>query len=218
MRFRPALIGILAALLWSAPAYAVFYGPPVPDLKEGELAVGVAVTDINRKIRVDGGGTDNVDNSRETLLGDYGLSNASMLRLELSTVDLDELRGNEVAVGYRRRVGAVGRMGKEHMPLHKGVFASLRSASLSEGGTDADFLQLDVGAGAQLIVNRTVSIYAGGVFSLLDGTIENRGFEGDSNVGLFGGAGFNLEENMRLGGELHMLMDSGFALFFRFVF
>jgi hypothetical protein len=218
VRFSSTLVLLAAGILWSATAQAVFYGSPVPDLKEGELAVGVAASDFSRKIRVDRAGTGSEDYSRETVLADYGLSGDGMLRVELSTVDLGALRGTELAAGYRRRFGTTSRVGDEGMPLHKGYFASVRTASLSEGGSDADFIQIDLGAGAALVVSEAVSLYAGGVFSRLDGTIANSDFEGDSSLGLFGGGQIALEEAMLVGGEIHLLMESGFALFFRFRF
>lgn len=213
-----AILFLFAALFLSLPCAAVWYGSPVPVLQEGELAVGVVVSDFNRKIRGSAGGKGGSDSSRETIFGDYALSPVSAARLELSTVDLGNFRGTEFALGYRRRVGESRTIGPDDLPVYKGVFGSVRTASLSRDGENADFIQIDLGAGLVVLFSEEVSVYGGGVLSLLDGTAAGRDFEGDSTIGLFGGGEFALDKEMRLGGELHLLMESGFALFFRYLF
>ncbi len=134
-----AVFALVAAMvLWSRPANATFYGPPVPDIKEGGFAVGAALSDISRDIRGSGGDVDSNDYSRETLFGDYGLSEKSWLRLELGTADFGRFRGTEIALGYRREIGEPSKFGENDLPLRKAVFASFRTAKLSAGDDAGD--------------------------------------------------------------------------------
>ena len=213
-----AVFAVVAAMVfWSKPANATLYGPPVPDIKEGAFAVGVALSDISRDIRGSGGEVGSNDYSRETLFGDYGFSEKSLLRLELGTADFGRFRGTEIAVGYHREVGEPSTVGENDLPLRKGVFVSLRTATLSVGGADADFFQIDLGAGGQLGLNDTFSIYFSGVFSRLEGSA-GADFEGDSSIGLIAGGLATLDPTIQLGGEVHLFFESGFALFGRFLF
>ncbi len=187
-------------------------------MKKGDYAVGVAVTDFKRDLRGNSGGPQSKDYSRETAYADYALSDGSALRGELSTVNLGDYRGTEFAIGYRRQVGEEQTLGEAELLLRKSFFGSIRSATLSDGGKDADFLQIDLGTGAVVILNDAWSVHFGGVLSLLDGTIAGKDFEGDSSIGIFGGGRFKLDDQMQFGAELHRLTESGLGLFFRYLF
>ncbi|MCH7478556.1 MAG: hypothetical protein IIA14_10715 [SAR324 cluster bacterium] len=223
-----AVFAVVAAMmLWSRPANATFYGSALPGMKEGAFAVGAALSDISRDFRSNTGIVSSDDYSRETLLGDYGLSEKSLLRLELGTADFGRFRGTEFALGYRREVGEPSKFGEKEFSLRKGVFVSFRTATLSAGVAEADFTQIDVGAGGQLEMNDILSIYMSGVFSRLEGSFSvilpslpslEVEFEGDSSIGLIGGFLADLDPTIQLGGELHFIFESGFALFGRFLF
>ncbi len=218
MKTKAALALCCTLLFWSLPCWAVWYGAPVPEMKKGGYAAGVAVTDFKRDLRGNSGGPRSNDYSRETFYGDYALSDGSALRGELSTVNLGDYRGTEFAVGYRRRFGKEQRIGEAELLLRKSFFGSVRSATLSDGGKDADFLQIDLGTGAVVLLNEAWSVHFGGVLSLLDGTADGRDFEGDSSIGLFVGGKFKLDGQMQFGAELHRLTESGLGQFFRYLF
>ena len=213
-----AVFAVVAAMvLWGRSADATFYGPPAPDIKEGGFAVGAALSDVSRDIRGSTGKVGSNDYSRETLFGDYGLSDKSLLRLELGTANFGQFRGTEIALGYHREIGEPSKIGENDLPLRKAFFVSFRTATLSAGVSETDFIQIDVGAGGQLEVNDTLSIYFSGVLSRLKGS-SGADFEGDSSIGLFAGLLANLDPTIQVGGELHFIFESGFALFGRFLF
>ena len=213
--WRRAILLTLVLTVWGLTAQAQVYGPPLSMLDKGELAVGVALADFNRKIRVSGK-TSSGDYSRETLFVDWGFQDTAALRFELSTVDLGSLRGQEFAASYRGRFGATSKVGD--YDLMKGFLAGVRTADISDAGVEADFIQIDVAAGGMVHLTEIFSVYFAGLFSKLDGTVAGTGFEGDSSVGIYGGIIFKLDESLVFGAELHTFVQSGFGLYTQFKF
>ncbi len=218
IQFLPWRLAILLTMVLTVcglTAQAQVYGPPLSMLEKGEMAVGVALGDFNRKIRVSGN-TSSGDYSRETLFVDWGFQENGALRFELSSVDLGNLRGQEFAASYRGRFGATGKVGD--YDLMKGFLAGVRTGDFSEAGVEADLIQIDVAAGGMLHISDIFSVYFAGLFSKLDGTINSIEFEGDSSVGIYGGVLFKLDESLHFGAELHTFVQSGFGLYTQFKF
>ncbi|MCZ6472329.1 MAG: hypothetical protein O6934_02725 [SAR324 cluster bacterium] len=220
-RWLLLLAGLLALFLPNQEVWAQQYGQPLPTVNKDQLAVGVALANFNRKIRISGFQLSS-DNTRETVFVDWGYQENAMFRGEFSTVDLGSSRGSEFAFSYRRSFGEPTEVGDGDMKIKKGFLAGIRKGEVSDQGIEADFLQIDLAAGGVIDIDENKYVYFAAIFSKLDGTITVAGtdfdFEGDSSLGIYGGGTFKLDKSLLIGAEMHFLFGSGFGLFGRLTF
>ena len=217
------LAALLAALctLGAAPVLAQVYANPLPYLKTAGLAGGLEYNSFGRKLKADGANTSSdATLTRTDVHVEYGMADDLGLDGYLGTANFHTsgggggISGTEFGVGARK---AMGRMGET---LDTAITAAVRSGSISNNDLSGSFTQLDVTYGAATKVDDNISAYAGVVLSKLDVTLKSDAlnaeakFEGDSLLGVYGGAEYAPKgKRYRAGVELHLVHESGFGFY-----
>lgn len=210
-------------LLISFQANAVLYKNPVTKTTVGQISAGVSFVSMSRDLTSDGLGTGTVD---QTLLAadiTYAISDQSEfeVRIGLDKAELDDASGSSDGI-------LLGALFRSNIPLNNtdlklGGFGSIQASSLSDDYSDTSVLVYEFGAGVSKTVDKGLDIYGGGVLSFLDGTIEpNFGysydFEASDNIGIFAGVEKTLQGQMKVGFELNLIHQTGFAAYIEMPF
>ena len=194
-------------LLWTGSAHAIYLGNPAPDFKSGDVAIGLALSDL-----------------RETLFLDWGISDAGTLQFLYGNADLSlGADGTEFGAGYRHKIGEGFDIADK--PVRLGVLAFLRIGEIEIlNNVELDYNLIHIGFGGAYTPLENLNIYAAAVYERTDfetvfpqplGTVSVT----DSDIGLLAGAEFWISQSILVGLELHPgLDDDDFVIFGEFRF
>ncbi len=206
-------------MLMSSQANAVLYKNPVTETMEGQKSIGVSFVKMSRDLTSDAiNGTIGAD---QTLLAadlSYGINDGSEIEFRIGLDDSELDGAAESSDGIL--LGAVFRSNIQlsNTDLKLGGFASLQSSSLSDEFSSTDVFVYEFGAGASKAIDKGLNLYGGGVLSFLDGTLSpDHGsaidFEAADNFGAFVGLEKSLQNKMKIGVELNVIHQTGFAAY-----
>lgn len=210
------LAGLLA--LAATPAMARVYGNPVSPVKDGEFAVGLSLAGIDRSFEIEGTDTDVFDIDRITARAVLGLSDETALEFFAGTLDIDSLTGTEFGAGYRLNTGPLME------GIESGFMISLLLGTVSDDAQDGNFTQIDAAFGGAYPVGDTGSAaYVNAVVSKVRGTLDAGGttvdVEDETFLGVAGGFEFATPNgSLHAGGEIHLIFETGFAVYFLLAF
>ncbi|MCZ6748333.1 MAG: hypothetical protein O7D96_03495 [SAR324 cluster bacterium] len=192
--FALAAIGlavVLAAALTAvmpAELRAAVFGNPVPNIAEGEQAVGVSFTD-----------------DRLTGFYDRGVSPQGVAQLLVGLVQVGRADGVEIGVGYRHRLDEPIELKDEVFRF--GILGFARYGEAEEGNVEISYLQLDIGLGGVWSPVEKVFVFGGPIFRRVSAKVSNQGRGGggetDTDLGLYAGGEYWMSPTMVIGGELH---------------
>lgn len=182
-----AIIAIGIGLLGLGSAHATTYGNPAPDIKKGDLAPGIALSD-----------------DREELFLDWGLSDAGTLRLILAAVDLGGDDGTEFGIGYRHKSSKRAKVGDAELRLGGLVMYRVGEADNTAG---VEYSQLDLGFGGATSLADNLDVFGIAIYRRIEFDTA-RNSVSDSDVGVVVGAEFKLGEGFLVGGEFHFALDN----------
>jgi hypothetical protein len=158
-----ATCAAMALLLWALPAAAVQLGNPAPELKKGEIGLGLGISD-----------------HRTTALFDWGIMEQGVLRALAGTVDAGfKNNGTELGVGFRYTVLPKLDLGK--LPARLGMLAQFQVATVDNSGLRYKTNIIDLGFGGSLTPVERLNAYGALVY-------ERAQF--DQNVPFFGKVAF----------------------------
>ncbi len=212
----------VASLFISDSAWAVVYKNFAHGFSQGEFFVGLSVEAMSRDFEDEAGGEAELDIDRNTLNVGIGVGQSGLIGLHAGAVDIgsddpnvNQSDGGEFGVSYTHNLDP-----NSEGPVQLGFQLSLRTGTVDEEFTETDFTQVDLGFGGALKLNEQLSFYFGGVFSSVDATIELTvqpfsafDIEASDNIGGFGGIEFRASEQFLLGAEIHLLHESGIAIY-----
>ena len=182
-----ALAAALTALL-PAQLHAAIFGNPVPNVAEGEQAVGVSFTD-----------------DRLTGFYDRGVSPQGVAQLLVGLVEVGRADGVEIGAGYRHRLDEPIELKDEVFRF--GFLGFARYGEAEEGGAEISYLQLDIGLGGVWSPVEKVFVFGGPVFRRVSVEVDTPGQGGgretDSDLGLYAGGEYWMSPTIVVGGELH---------------
>ncbi|MEE8555961.1 MAG: hypothetical protein V3T00_08860 [bacterium] len=167
---------------------AAVFGNPVPNIAEGEQAVGVSFTD-----------------DRLTGFYDRGVSPQGVAQLLVGLVEVGQADGVEIGAGYRHRLDEPVELKDEVFRF--GILAFARYGEAEEGDVEISYLQLDIGLGGVWSPVEKVFVFGGPVFRRVSVEVDTPGKGGgretDSDLGLYAGGEYWMSPTMVIGGELH---------------
>ena len=213
---------LFVLILISSQANAVLYKNPVTNMSDNQKSIGVFLFQGSRDVTSDAiwGGME----ADQTLIAaslTIGLDNKSAIELRLG-LDDSELDGSQGSDGIL--LGAIYRFnfpstGKD---LKMGAFASAQTSTLSNDNDDTDVNVYEFGLGMSKKIGENMDIYAGGVLSMLEGTIYTAGpaydFESSDDIGFFVGMENQLQDNMKFGLEFNIMHQTSFAAYIEMPF
>lgn len=213
-------------LLFTAQANAVLYKNPVTGTNEAQKSFGISFAQMSRDVSSDAV-TGTYEGNQTLIVADVtiGITNGSAieLRLGLDNSELDMPSSGDGSDGIL--LGAIFRsnIGMSSKEIKMGGFASLQSSTLSNDTSDTDILVIDFGLGVSKSLENNINLYGGGVLSILDGTVYAANgnaydFESNNNIGVFGGLEKSLQNNVKIGVELNLVHQTGFAAYFEMPF
>ena len=186
-----ALSMVLAAALTAvmpAELRAAVFGNPVPNIAEGEQAVGVSFTD-----------------DRLTGFYDRGVSPQGVVQLLVGLVQVGRADGVEIGAGYRHRLDEPIELKDEEFRF--GILGFARYGDAEEGNVEISYLQLDIGLGGVWSPVEKVFVFGGPIFRRVSAKVSNQGQGGggetDTDLGLYAGGEYWMSPTMVIGGELH---------------
>ncbi len=192
--FALAAIGPIVALsvaltaVLPAQLRAAVFGNPVPNIAEGEQAVGVSFTD-----------------DRLTGFYDRGVSPQGVAQLLVGLVEVGRADGVEIGAGYRHRLDEPIQLKDEVFRF--GLLAFARYGEAEEGDVEISYLQLDIGLGGVWSPVEKAFVFGGPVFRRVSVEVDTPGKGGgretDSDLGLYAGGEYWMSPTMVIGGELH---------------
>lgn len=231
-RLTSATLGAAAALaaallLAGTSVQARVQGNPFPQLERGAAAAGAEVSQFNRNMEFENEGasdTERTDFDRTTFRFAYGMERNLVLDgylgfVEFDADDVESLDGNELGVGGRYLLEDIG------PELDAGATAALMLGTASSSDADLSYSQVDVAFGVSGALNPTLRAYGGGVYSNFSGTLETDDpdtevdVSEDNAIGGFAGAELSPRDTgLSIGGELHLLHQTGFGFYALFRF
>ncbi len=192
--FALAAIGPIVALsvaltaVLPAQLRAAVFGNPVPNIAEGEQAVGVSFTD-----------------DRLTGFYDKGVSPQGVAQLLVALVEVGQADGVEIGVGYRHRLDEPIELKDEVFRF--GILGFARYGQAEEGDVEISYLQLDIGLGGVWSPAEKVFVFGGPVFRRVSVEVDTPGKGGgretDSDLGLYAGGEYWMSPTIVVGAELH---------------
>ena len=212
---------IAAALLaWGGLALAQVQGNPVPELKPGQLGLGLGLEQFNRELRVEDGGSDDLDFRRMTFQVNYGAGEGAMMQGFVTLVRAepdkgDSYDGQEFGVGYRQNVDVKIPVGEDG--IQTAVLGAVRYGDLGDGDT-FNYIQLDLSYGGAFAATKQFDIYGGLLFSEIWGEIGSKSVNSEHNLGLFAGVEFTMAQSLLISAELHALHELGFGVLIQYNF
>lgn len=203
--FVLAVLALFALGVGAGPAQAMYIGSPTPALKKGDMAAGASLSSY-----------------RNTVFGDYGVTNAGTLEVQLSQVDFgDGVTGTEVGASYRQKLPQTFKLGDYR--VHLGAMGSYHVGHESVLGYSLSSSVLHVGVGGSITPVKNVELYATAIYEHLTaeavvpffGTVS----ASQTNLGLNLGASYALSPPFIVGAELHPgLNDDGLAVYAQYRF
>ena len=209
----PGLI-VCGLTAWSALALAQTIGNPVPEIDDGQLALGLSLESFARDLSFENGGSDSVEYSRMGFRADYGLSKNRALQIFFGQTTVDpgpggNWSGAELGAGYRQPVDITLPIAGKEAPT--AVFGDIRYGNLEDGAAFS-YLQYEFGYGGSYPARKDLDIYAAVLYSDVYGRISSKNVSAVDNLGFLGGVEFSAAKNLRLTGELHLLHEWGLGL------
>ncbi len=190
---RHVLAGLAGVvLLWTGSAHALYLGNPAPDFVSGDVAIGLALSDL-----------------RETLFLDWGISDAGTLQFLYGNADLTlGVEGTEFGAGYRHKIGEAFDIADK--PVRLGVLAFLRIGEVEIlNNVELDYTLIHIGVGGAYTPLENLNVYAAAVFERIDQEQEGgKGSLTDSDIGLLAGAEFWISPSFLAGLELHPALEN----------
>ncbi len=238
-----APLAIVAGLMLAGLPGAVSartFGNPVPAETPGQAVVGAELATMNRDFQVKVGGcvvlgfscsgsaTGNASWNNLTGLVAYALSNGGVVQGEVGTVSYgggkgsSSVNGTEFGATYRQRLGSQSEFSGK--PLLLGALGGVQLGS----GSDFSYTEFQAAGGASVTVSPLLRAYAALVFDHIDGNYSSGfavssfgngaslSFTSNSDLGLYGGADYKASPQLTLGGEVHLVIESGIALYLRY--
>jgi len=238
-----AMAGLLIA--FAQPLLAHTFGDPVPTVTPGELNGGADFTNMTRSFKftytvpctnvpffgcVGGGSISATGDASWDALGvsvGYGLSNGGMVQGELNSVTWGgtsggggSTSGTEIGVTYRQAIGDKSQL--SGYPLRFGVLGGYETGSAGS----LSYSEYQVAGGGSLAVAPETNVYAAAVYDNLDMSLSSSYLSSGSsfkvtsqnNIGVYGGAEYKSSRKLLLGAEYHLIFETGFALYARYVF
>jgi len=238
--YRGASVLAMALLLalMAQPASARFFGEPAADLKKNEKAGGLSYSSMAVPVKVtlssdffgipySFSGTGNLGVVIISPYFKYGISDTTTV-----VVDFGSVTGSVPASGTTASAssggtefGAMGKMtfsdtrmgGK---PAKIGALAAFHTG----GTTDVTWTEINLGAGVSVAVDNKLNVYGAGTFTSYTLTPKDipagvtYKIETSSPIGIYGGASYAVDNKISLGGEYHLLSETGFAIFGQYKF
>ena len=225
---RIALFVAAVVALSAVPVWAVNYRNPAHDTLPGAYWLGIHFEDQERTFDVEGAGDRDYDISVLGLDGAFGLFSGAVLNLSLGSVAIagesldNEMTGVEAGVQLRWNLDAQVPLdpgGNTFSQFRKGLFAGVRLGNAEDKNhVGLGYTQYDLGFGVGTPLIRQVQLYGGGVLSVLAGS----GFSDDGpdtsvdsrdNIGAFAGIEYRPQDNLTVGGELHLVHEWGIGFY-----
>lgn len=221
---------VLMAMPIALPAWGINYRSPGHFVEEGDQAIGVNYENYNRDFDIEG----EVDDADIEVLGaTYTLGiaqGAGALTfgaglLEVGVGDGSDADGIEGHVVYRHNLdaGMAVDASNAFRQFRKGFMLAARTGFAEDNdGNTVDFIQLDGGFGVTTPLTRELWAYGGGVVSIVSGEVyveaidTSYDLEQDDLVGAYGGIEFHATEDILIGGELHILHETGIGVYAEF--
>lgn len=169
-------------------AHATAFRNPVTSLRQGNLGAGFSISD-----------------HRQTIHGEYGISDAGTVELLVGNVDIYKSEDAlEFGLGYRHDLGPAFDI--DGKPVRLAPLARVQYGSGDVGAVTLDFVQVDVGFGGSLAVTPQANVFAGPLLRHV--SVEVAGFsDSDTDVGVLLGGEFWAVPQWVVGAELHVGLD-----------
>ena len=210
-RGRSALRKTTQVLFWvmllcTAPltgtALATVLGNPAPLFLRGDFGLGARASDY-----------------RETLFLDWGVTDDATLQFLRGRVSFPGRRGSEFGVGLRHKIGP--EFFADSAPTRLGVFGFYRVGSQDSDRHDVDFILVDWGFGASVMLGQHLILFSSAIFRYMDVNISFEEPDRNYESGTDSGAGFGAElwftTSFVIGLEIHTgLKDDKLAGYFEF--
>jgi len=228
MRIALSAAAVAAIMALSGfPAWGVNYRNPAHDAVPGAYWLGIHYEDQERTFAVEGTGDRNYDISVLGLDGGFGLFPGGVLNLSLGSVAIagesldNEMTGVEAGVQLRWNLDAqvpLDPRGNTFSQFRKGLFVGVRLGNVEDkNSVGLDYTQYDLGFGVGTPLIRQVQLYGGGVLSVLAGNGTGGGSSGSvdsrDNLGAFAGIEYRPQDNLTVGGELHLVHEWGIGFY-----
>lgn len=192
-------------LLWTGSAHAIYLGNPAPDFMSGDVAIGLALSDL-----------------RETIFLDWGISDAGTLQFLYGNADLSlGADGTEFGAAYRHKIGEAFDIADK--PVRLGILAMARIGEIEILNAEFDYTLIDIAFGGAYTPLENLNVYAAVVYERSETDIVVPPFGKvsvtDTDIGLLAGAEFWISQSFLVGLELHPgLTDDDIAVFGEFRF
>lgn len=203
---RHVITGLAGVVvLWAGSAHAIYLGNPAPDFMSGDVAIGLALSDL-----------------RETIFLDWGISDVGTLQFLYGNADLSlGADGTEFGAAYRHKIGEAFDIADK--PVRLGVLAMARIGEVEILNDEFDFNLIDIAFGGAYTPLENLNVYAAAVYERSDAEQEVKKFGKvrvtDSDIGVLAGAEFWISQSFLVGLELHPgLTDDDIAVFGEFRF
>jgi hypothetical protein len=213
-RGRSGLLALALVLAFSGPAFAVAYKNPAQGFKAGETVGGGFYQSASRDVEFSGNET-KLDYTLALGSLGFGLGEGLLeFRLGRATGEFDggeSESGVTYGLAYRHNLSA-------SRGLQHGFFAAYQYANVERDDAETDIYETNLGYGVAIPLTNALRFYGGGVFTVFEGTVYAGGgsadFEGaDDPAGGFAGLEFDAGRATKLGFEVHLLHERGFALY-----
>lgn len=207
-----SVLTLFWALFWTVSVQAVAYKNPAHEYKQGDVHVGIAISNFSRALTSEGLGDDTYDVERTNLEMGMGVGTSGLLALHLGSVGVEGEDGAEYGLSYRHRLEGMGRGG-----MRLGFLASYRYGYIVLANDDEmDFEQTDLGFGGSVSLQDNLNLYFGGVLSFVAANYYayyDYYLEAQNVLGGFGGVEYVLDDSGLVGFEVHLLHETGFSAY-----
>jgi hypothetical protein len=237
--YRGASVLAMALLLalMAQPASARFFGEPAADLKKNEKAVGVSYASMVTPVKLEldecaafgfpAGSpfcsiskTDNIGAVTIAPYFKYGVSDTMTVSADFGSVSF-----SGSGSGSGTEFGAMGKMTFSNTqmggkPAKIGALAAFHTGS----GADVTWTDINIGAGVSVAIDNKLNVYGAGTFTSLTYTAKDVpagakfDIKTEAPIGIYGGASYAVDNKISLGGEYHLLSETGFAVFGQYKF
>ena len=186
---------LISWIMLTSPLMALDYGNPVSHFGQGDIGIGLSVS-----------------NEGELVFIDYGVVEHDALRILTGNVEKEHAEGTVIGVGYRHQLGMTFDLFDQN--FQTGILGYYSSGTVEEHGHDIDFSQIDLGIGATFEPVQHLLPYL--VVALRQSMFDE---ESDTEVGIALGIDYGIGENFVVGAEYQPIFEEvETALFVEVIF